>query len=90
MALLMRKPLLSARPALPRRVVSKAVVCRASVEENIRKAVAVPLASLVAAALLAGAFAPDEALAARSSGRAGGSSGFSSRRSAPAPARSMS
>eukprot|EP00195_Chlamydomonas_chlamydogama_P013807 CAMPEP_0202898704 /NCGR_PEP_ID=MMETSP1392-20130828/7155_1 /ASSEMBLY_ACC=CAM_ASM_000868 /TAXON_ID=225041 /ORGANISM="Chlamydomonas chlamydogama, Strain SAG 11-48b" /LENGTH=176 /DNA_ID=CAMNT_0049584707 /DNA_START=81 /DNA_END=611 /DNA_ORIENTATION=- len=75
--------------ALPVRAVAarssrcvRTVVCRAQNTENdvVRKAVALPLASMVAAALVAGAVVPDEALAAKSSGRVSGSSGFSSRK----------
>ncbi len=57
------------------------VVCQAvrkpQVDEITQRAPAV-IASLVAAALLSGAIVPEEALAARSGGRVGGSS-FSSR-----------
>ena len=84
----MRKQQISmARPALTtRRVVSK-VICQANKdgEDSIRKSVALPFAAMVAAAMVAGAFSPEEALAARSSGRAGGSSGFSARRAYSPP-----
>lgn len=54
------------------------------------KAVALPLASMVAAALIAGAAMPEDALAAssRSGGRVGGSSGFSARK-APTSSRAV-
>ena len=88
MALSLRKPLLSARPALPAtRRVAKIVSCQSQQDEHIHKAIALPLASMVAAALLAGSFCPEEALAARSGGRSGGSS-FSARKSYSAPAAS--
>ena len=70
---------------------ARVVVCKAHQEEDaLKKAIAVPLASMVAAALVAGALVmPEEALAAsRSGGRVGGSSGFSSRKAA-APSRSV-
>jgi len=76
-----------ARP-LSRPSVARITACQAQQDEKVRSAVALPLASMaamVAAAMIAGAFVPEEALAARSSGRAGGSSGFSARRAAPAP-----
>ncbi|KXZ56826.1 hypothetical protein GPECTOR_1g745 [Gonium pectorale] len=85
--MLQRAPMLSARPAVSRRV----VVCRAQKEETSPvKAVALPLASMVAAALIAGAAMPEDALAAssRSGGRVGGSSGFAARKSA-APSRNI-
>ena len=82
---LSHKPLLTTRHVRPISRPSVArITCQAQKDEQIRTAMALPLASMVAAAMIAGAFAPEEALAARSSGRAGGSS-FSSRRSAPAP-----
>ncbi len=74
------------------RSVRRAIVCQAQKPEqtNPMKAVALPLASMVAAALIAGAAVPEEALAAsqRSGGRVGGSSGFAARK-APAPSRSV-
>jgi len=73
-----------ARP-LSRPSVARITACQAQQDEKVRSAVALPLASMMAAAIIAGAFVPEEALAARSSGRAGGSSGFSARRAAPAP-----
>lgn len=78
-----------ASPALPTRArVSPRLVCRAQLpgrdeEDARRKAMTLPVATMVAAALLSSAFVPDEALAARSSGRAGGSSGFAARKAAP-------
>jgi hypothetical protein len=61
------------------------MVCRAAKpeEEGERKLSAAPLAAMVAAGLIAtSAVAPEEALAARSGGRAGSSAGFASRRAA--------
>ncbi len=73
------KPLnASLKPALPAR---KRVALVAQSQKDDRPQLAtLPLATMVAAALLSGTFSPEEALAARSSGRAGGSSGFSSRK----------
>ncbi len=66
------------------------VVCKAKAQwtgDEKKSFSALPLATMVAAGLLAGAFTPDEAIAANSSGRAGGSSrGFSARKAAPAAA----
>eukprot|EP00955_Chlamydomonas_euryale_P093810 364808-Chlamydomonas_euryale.AAC.16 len=64
------------------------LVVRASAEQPqntiFSKAGSATLAGLVAVSMLGSAMVPDEALAARSSGRAGGSSsGFASRRAAP-------
>lgn len=68
-------------PSLPQR----ALVVRAAQEErSLHEKLAAPAAALLGAALLFAA-TPDEALAARSGGRVGGSSGFASRRAAPAP-----
>jgi len=53
---------------------------------DVLQSVKAPLAALCAAALLTGAIVPEEALAARSGGRVGGSS-FSARRSAPSAPR---
>lgn len=68
------------------RVQRRSLVCRASAEEprQWHEKLALPAAALLGAALLFAA-TPDEAEAARSGGRVGGSSGFSSRRAAPAP-----
>lgn len=93
MALTMRTPLLSrssARPTMSTRsrVLAGRIVCSAQPEDKRDNNFALPLASMVAAAMIAGAFVPDEALAARSSGRAGGSSGFSARKSYSAPSAS--
>ncbi|KAL4448399.1 hypothetical protein ABPG75_005618 [Micractinium tetrahymenae] len=65
----------------------RALVVRASAgkeERPLHEKLAGPAAAVLGAALLFAA-TPDEALAARSGGRVGGSSGFSSRRAAPAP-----
>eukprot|EP00798_Chlamydomonas_sp_ICE-L_P004920 gene4920-34690_t len=67
------------RPARP-------VVCHAAKPESASRQVPVAIASVLAAMMVSGAFVPDDALAARSGGRAGGAN-FSSRRSS-APARS--
>jgi hypothetical protein len=90
MALSVRQPLIArSRPALsttrPSRVLAGKIVCSAQPHEDIRKSFAAPMAAMVAAAMIAGAFVPDEAIAAKSSGRAGGSSGFSARKSYSAP-----
>ncbi|PSC70473.1 hypothetical protein C2E20_6185 isoform B [Micractinium conductrix] len=71
------------------RVQRRSLVCRASAEEprQWHEKLALPAAALLGAALLFAA-TPDEAEAARSGGRVGGSSGFSSRRAAPAPSTS--
>lgn len=69
----------ASRPAVAR------VVCSATKNEakpGERRA-APAVAALVAMSLIAGAFVPDDAMAAKSSGRVGGS-GFSARRAAPA------
>ncbi|GIL73185.1 hypothetical protein Vretimale_4768 [Volvox reticuliferus] len=83
-------PIRAARPT--QRATRRVVVCQAQKPDDVgpMKAVALPLASMVAAALIAGAVMPEDALAAssRSGGRVGGSSGFSSRKSA-APSRSI-
>lgn len=68
---------------------ARRIVCQAGAKPEepsmLQRAVSVPLAGMVAAALMASAFLPEDAFAAsRSGGRVGGSSGFSSRRSAPA------
>lgn len=74
--------------ARPARVASRIVCAAQKPEHEQQQHVALPVAALVAAALLASSVAPEEALAARSGGRVGGSS-FSARRSAPAgPSRS--
>ncbi|GLC44393.1 hypothetical protein PLESTB_000474500 [Pleodorina starrii] len=79
-------PIRAARPT--QRSACRVVVCQAQKSEDVSpmKAVALPLASMVAAALIAGAAMPEEALAAsqRSGGRVGGSSGFAARKAAPA------
>lgn len=65
----------------------RALVVRASAgkeERSLHEKLAGPAAAVLGAALLFAA-TPDEALAARSGGRVGGSSGFASRRAAPAP-----
>ena len=72
-----------ARPALLRSRVAPRVVCQAQNDDGFRKALAVPLASMVAAAMVAGALMPEVAEAGRSGGRAGGGGGFSSRKAAP-------
>uniref|UniRef100_A0A7S0WG54 Uncharacterized protein n=1 Tax=Chlamydomonas leiostraca TaxID=1034604 RepID=A0A7S0WG54_9CHLO len=64
------------RPALPSR---KAIVVKASQESAVNR-LALPVVTVCTAAMLAGAIMPEEALAAKSSGRVGGSSGFKSRR----------
>lgn len=91
-------PLGRAHGALP-------VVCKAKQQtdaeapRSVHERMALPLAGMVAAAMLAGAFVPEEAMAARSGGRVGGG-GFSGRssagmrsaapsRSAPAPETSV-
>lgn len=56
-------------------------------KKSLHEQLAVPAAAVMAAALFFAA-TPDEALAARSGGRVGGSSGFSQRRSAPSAPRS--
>lgn len=58
------------------------VVCQATKEEaSPVSKMALPVVSLLATALVSGAMVfPEEALAAKSSGRVGGSSGFKSRK----------
>jgi uncharacterized membrane protein len=72
------KPVLAARPARAVRVVCSA---NKDVETRIQQ-LAVPVATVVAAGLIASAVVAPEALAARSGGRAGGSN-FAARRAAP-------
>jgi hypothetical protein len=70
------------------RLTAPRVVCKAVTEDKSSvadKAKSVAMAGLVASLLLGSAIAPEEALAARSGGRVS-SSGFSSRRAAPAKA----
>ena len=89
----------SLRPQLPSRAacfttkrtsstngrLQRAVVVRAEQQkESLREKLAMPAAAVLGAVLLFAA-TPDEALAARSGGRVGGSSGFTQRRAAPAP-----
>lgn len=85
--LLKRAPIVAAP-----RVARRAVVVKAQQDDspNPIQKMALPLASMVAAALIAGAAMPEDALAAssRSGGRVGGSSGFSARK-APAPSRNV-
>ncbi|GFH23776.1 hypothetical protein V8C86DRAFT_2604551 [Haematococcus lacustris] len=64
-------------PALARRC--QPVLCRAA-QQDSESRMALPLAALVAAAMLTGSAIPSEALAAKSSGRVGGTSGFKSRK----------
>lgn len=64
-----------ARARAPVRVVCQAV----KPEAEQRNVLAAPVAGLVAAALLTSAFVPDEALAAKSGGRVGGSTSSFSR-----------
>ncbi|GIL42807.1 hypothetical protein Vafri_183 [Volvox africanus] len=84
-------PIRAVRPS--QRATRRVVVCQAQKPEDVgpMKAVALPLASMVAAALIAGAVLPEDVLAAssRSGGRVGGSSGFASRKSAAAPSRGV-
>ncbi|GFR41054.1 hypothetical protein Agub_g1698 [Astrephomene gubernaculifera] len=85
-------PLRAGTQPVPRAAARRVVVCRAQKSEDASpvKVMALPLASMVAAALIAGAALPEDALAAsqRSGGRIGGSSGFASRRGA-APSRGI-
>ncbi|KAG2442626.1 hypothetical protein HXX76_002711 [Chlamydomonas incerta] len=85
--LLKRAPIVAAP-----RVARRAVVVKAQQNESANpvQKMALPLASMVAAALIAGAAMPEDALAAssRSGGRVGGSSGFAARK-APAPSRNI-
>eukprot|EP00798_Chlamydomonas_sp_ICE-L_P018169 gene18169-24601_t len=74
-----------ARPTLG--VARRPVVCQAVKPESESRKVPVAIASVLAAMMMSGAFVPDEALAARSGGRAGGGN-FSSRRSSAPAARS--
>jgi uncharacterized membrane protein len=83
MALAMKKSVLSRPVITTQRRATLRVLCQSqSNDDKFRQAIAMPIASMVAAALIAGAVVPEQALAARSSGRAGGSSGFSARKSA--------
>lgn len=76
-------PIRAARPS--QQAIRRIVVCQAQKPEDDSplRLVALPLASMVAAALIAGTAFPEVALAAssRSGGRVGGSSGFASRKS---------
>lgn len=63
------------------------VVCSASKDEE-SSSIALPLASLVAVALLTSSFTPDEAWAGRSGGRVGGGGGGRGAAMRSAPARS--
>jgi hypothetical protein len=86
--MLKRAPVMSSAPRVARR---SAVVVKAQQNESANpvQKMALPLASMVAAALIAGAAMPEDALAAsRSGGRVGGSSGFAARK-APAPSRNI-
>lgn len=79
----------AAAPASRAVAIRRPLVCLAAQKEAeqvpLAQRVALPLASMVAAAMMAGAAFPEEALAAqsRSGGRVGGSSGFAARK-APA------
>ena len=73
-------PALRARPAVAARP-ARVMVCKAS-KSDTDKAIAtlaVPVATVVAAGMLFSAVVPEQALAARSGGRAGGSN-FAARR----------
>ena len=82
-----QKMALGSRPVLPvraaaRPAVPRPVVCRAFKQPEHEKGgarLALPVAALVATALVSGAIVPDEALAAKSQGRVGSSSGFKSK-----------
>jgi len=54
------------------------------VERGPTAKMALPFATILAGALLTGALLPDDALAAKSGGRMGGSGGFRASRAAPA------
>lgn len=74
----------SCSPRLPSR--TNMLVCRAQKadeESHIAQKMALPFTAALAAALVMSAVAPEDALAARSGGRVGGSSFSSSRSSAP-------
>lgn len=92
----LKAPRLSAAPAAPRRMPLPTMRISAhkpqqpqhqqEQEHEMQNFAALPLAGLLAAALMAAPLvSPGDALAARTSGRAGGSSGFSSRKMAPSP-----
>lgn len=69
------------RPTLPTRRAAVVVKAQQSEREGpLSRLAAGTICTLTAAALCAGAMVPEDALAARSSGRIGGSSGFKSRR----------
>ncbi|PNH05862.1 hypothetical protein TSOC_007845 [Tetrabaena socialis] len=83
-------PIRASRP-VSRSTARRVVVCQAQKPEEASplKIMALPLASMVAAALIAGAAMPEDAMAAqRSGGRMGGYSGFSARK-APASSRNV-
>lgn len=73
---------LGQRVSAPLRAYNLRVAASAE-ERSLAEKLALPAASVLAAAMLFGATA-DPAEAARSGGRVGGSSGFSQRRAAPA------
>eukprot|EP00798_Chlamydomonas_sp_ICE-L_P001140 gene1140-3578_t len=77
------KPTSIARPTLG--VYRRPVMCHAVKPAPEPRQIPIAIASVLAAAMVSGAFVPDEAFAARSGGRAGGSN-FSSTRRAPARA----
>mmetsp|Transcript_19642 Transcript_19642/g.54789 ORF Transcript_19642/g.54789 Transcript_19642/m.54789 type:complete len:200 (-) Transcript_19642:531-1130(-) len=87
-----RLPVASAAPRLPQQRLTsvRPAVCVAkaagrgdNVEEQPRQSkLAMPFAAVLSAALITSAIVPDEAMAAKSQGRVGGSSGFRSSKAA--------
>ena len=78
------------RPASCTRIRSTRLVCTASQdhqnpERQFGTSLAVPMTAVLAAALMFSAAVPSEALAARSSGRVGGSAFRAAPRAAPRP-----
>jgi uncharacterized membrane protein len=77
-------PALRARPAVAAKP-ARLMVCKSAKNDSPEKTIAtlaVPVATVVAAGMLFSAVVPEQALAARSGGRAGGSN-FAARRAAP-------
>ncbi|KAL6765280.1 hypothetical protein V8C86DRAFT_2464391 [Haematococcus lacustris] len=76
--MMLAKRCVTARPAVPAEH-RRSVISRATRRDDEPR-VALPLATLVAATLLTGSAMPQEAYAAKSSGRVGGTTGFKSRK----------
>jgi hypothetical protein len=80
-ATVLRPAGLKAPLARASRAARPAVVCQA--QKDGQNLLALPMATLVATAMITGSMVmPEDALAAKSSGRVGGSSGFAARKAA--------